>query len=115
MTITTADLGSASLQRPTSSQRVTTGLTLPGGGDSVRESFSMTREMMESAAGLFEQYSRSAGRSVSFQVVGGSAKFLIKVTNPESGELVRQIPSDEVLRLMKFFETRGSVMVDQSA
>lgn len=81
----------------------------------IQENFVMSRHLMESVADLFEEYSRSAGRALSFEVIGGSAKYMIEVFNPDSGERIRQIPQEEIVRLMKYFQMQNSLIVSQEA
>jgi flagellar protein FlaG len=39
----------------------------------------------------------------------------VKIINPSSGEVIRTLPSDELLRIARSFEQLGNVMVDQKA
>lgn len=49
-------------------------------------------------------YVQQVGREIRFSVHEGSGKMVIKVTNSETHELIRQIPSDELLALAEFLE-----------
>ena len=39
----------------------------------------------------------------------------IKIINPSSGEVIRTLPSEELLRIARSFDQLGNVMVDQKA
>ncbi len=45
-----------------------------------------------------EKYVRSVGRSLQFRVDEDSGRVVVSVRDPSTGELIRQIPSEEALR-----------------
>jgi flagellar protein FlaG len=49
-------------------------------------------------------YVQQVGREIRFSVHEGSGRTVIKVMNSETQELIRQIPSDELLALAEFLE-----------
>lgn len=82
---------------------------------SVKEGLLASQELMQTAAKIFSDYLRSNNSSLTFEPVTGSAGYVLRVSDSQTGQVIRQVPSDEVLRLMRYFHARGSVMVDQSA
>jgi hypothetical protein len=40
---------------------------------------------------------------------------VVQIVDPSSGEVIRTLPSEELLRLARTFETLGNVMVNQRA
>lgn len=79
-------------------------------------STSASRELMESAAKVFSQFLQASGRDVGLSVDADSGSYVIRVTDSQSGNLVRQIPTEEALALMRYFNLNGSsVLVSQRA
>ena len=39
----------------------------------------------------------------------------VQIVNPATGEVIRTLPSDELMRIARSFEQLGSVMVNQKA
>lgn len=71
------------------------GIAVPGpvqSGDSGAAS-------VEKAAARMEEYARSIGRSLQFRVDENSGRVVVSVRDPSTGELIRQIPSEDALRV----------------
>jgi flagellar protein FlaG len=73
-----------------------------------------TRETVAKAAEQMQQFVSSMGRNLNFSVDAESGYHVVRVTNPETGEVVRQLPSDEMLRLSHSL-TQISALVNQKA
>jgi flagellar protein FlaG len=58
-------------------------------------------EATKAAAQQIESYLRSVGRSLDFRIDESTGRTVVTVTDAETGELVRQIPSEELLRLAR--------------
>ena len=71
------------------------GIAVPG---SV-QSENLDTASVEKAAAQMEQYARSAGRSLQFRVDQDSGRVVVSVRDPDTGELIRQIPSESALRI----------------
>lgn len=54
---------------------------------------------IENAVAEISEFVLANNRQLNFSVDEGSDKPVVKVTDAESGEIIRQIPSEEVLRL----------------
>lgn len=54
---------------------------------------------IESALGEVSEFVQSQNRNLNFSYNEDSNQSVVKVTDSETGELIRQIPSEEVLRL----------------
>ena len=71
------------------------GIAVPGpvqSGDNAAAS-------VEKAAARMEAYARSIGRSLQFRVDENSGRVVVSVRDPSTGELIRQIPSEDALRI----------------
>lgn len=64
---------------------------------------------VQQAAERIQQYLRESRRELSFAVDGESGRVVVTVTDPNTGELVRQIPSEEALRIARHL---SSALVD---
>ena len=56
-------------------------------------------EQIENTVSILNEFVQTNSRQLKFSVDEGSNKQVVKVTDSESGEIIRQIPSEEVLRL----------------
>ena len=61
-------------------------------------------EAVQRAVESIAQYAESLGRSLAIDVDERSGDFVVKVQNATTDELVRQIPSEEVLRIAAAIE-----------
>ena len=57
-----------------------------------------TQEIRAAVEGLSD-FASTTNRQLNFSIDEGSDKQVVKVTDAESGEVIRQIPSEEILRL----------------
>jgi len=73
-----------------------------------------TRESVAQAAEQMQQFVSSMGRNLNFSIDSESGYHIVRVTNPATGELVRQMPSEEMLRLSHSL-TQISALVNQKA
>lgn len=60
-----------------------------------------SREAVHAAAQRLEAYLRSVGRELRFQIDDESGQIVVSVLDAETGERIRQIPSEELLRLAR--------------
>jgi flagellar protein FlaG len=73
-----------------------------------------TRETVARAAEQMQKFVSSMGRNLNFSIDGDTGYHIVRVTNPETGEVVRQLPSEEMLRLAHSL-TQISALVNQKA
>ncbi|MFQ3190963.1 MAG: flagellar protein FlaG [Paraglaciecola sp.] len=59
----------------------------------------VSAKQIENAVRELNEFVQSNNRQLAFSVDEGSNKQVVKVTDSESGKIIRQIPSEEVLRL----------------
>ena len=63
-----------------------------------------------------ESFVQSMGRNLSFSVDGTTGYQVVRVTNPQTGEVVRQLPSEELLKIAESMQQTGnSGLVNQKA
>lgn len=108
--------------------------TVPAGFDSPRSSNAVSPQsavasgQLEQAAGQqdssvpldkavasMSSFIQSVQRNLDFSVDDTSGEVVIKVVDTESGRLVRQIPSEEALRLSEKLEELRSLMFETRA
>jgi flagellar protein FlaG len=58
-----------------------------------------SREQVEDAVATIQEFVQSVRRSINFSVDDGSGYVVVKVTDAGSGDVIRQIPSEDALRL----------------
>ncbi|MGB4073095.1 flagellar protein FlaG [Pseudomonas sp.] len=66
----------------------------PAGSDSPA-----SREEVEAAVATIQDFVQSVRRSLNFSLEEGSGRVVVKVTDAGSGDVIRQIPSEEALQL----------------
>jgi flagellar protein FlaG len=74
-----------------------------------------TREVVAKAAADLQQFVQSMGRNLSFSVDESTGYHVVRVVNPNTGELVRQLPSEELLKISRDFQRLNNVLVSQRA
>jgi flagellar protein FlaG len=73
-----------------------------------------TRETVARAAEQMQKFVSSMGRNLNFSIDGETGHHIVRVTNPATGEVIRQLPSEEMLRLAHSL-TQISALVNQKA
>ena len=74
-----------------------------------------TREVVAKAAADLQNFVQSMGRNLSFSVDETTGYHVVRVVNPNTGELVRQLPSEELLKISRDFERLNNALVSQRA
>jgi flagellar protein FlaG len=82
---------------------------------SVKEFSQDVKQAAEKAMLDIEHFISSQARSVRISKDTSSGHMVVQLVDPSSGEVIRTLPSEELLRLARTFETLGNVMVNQRA
>ncbi len=59
----------------------------------------VSKEQLEGAVATIQDFVQSVQRSLNFAVDESSGQVVVKVTDADSGDVIRQIPSEEALNL----------------
>jgi flagellar protein FlaG len=81
----------------------------------VRESSQEVRDAAESAMKDIQHFISSQARSVRISTDETSGHMIVQLVDPDTGEVIRTLPSEELLRLARSFEMLGNKMVHQVA
>jgi len=81
----------------------------------INEVLAPTREAIEKIAADLQKFVQSMGRDLSFSVDQTTGYHVVRVINPSTGELVRQLPSDELLKIARDFERLYNALVSLRA
>lgn len=81
----------ASLSAVASEQKVTQA--------DISQAKSISRDKVEEAVATIQGFVQSARRNIDFSVDEASGHVVVKVTDSSSGDVIRQIPSEEALHL----------------
>ena len=68
---------------------------------------------VEQIAERLESYIRSVSRSLEFKVDANSGRTIISVLDAETGDLIRQIPNEEVMRFAELAEEQTVVLLNE--
>jgi flagellar protein FlaG len=74
-----------------------------------------SREVIAKAAEQIQGFVKEMGRSLSFSIDETTGYNVVKVVNPETQEVIRQLPSEELLKIARNMEIWNSVLVNQKA
>jgi len=81
----------------------------------VRESSQEVRDAAETAMKDIQHFISSQARSVRISKDETSGHMIVQLVDPGTGEVIRTLPSEELLRLARSFEMLGNKMVHQVA
>jgi len=81
----------------------------------VGKSSQPTKEVVAKAAEQLQSFVKSMGRNLSFSVDQETGYQVVRVINPETNEVVRQLPSEELLRIAKSMSILQNGLVSQKA
>ncbi|MDH4612122.1 flagellar protein FlaG [Pseudomonas sp. BN102] len=70
---------------------------------------------VEAALSNIQDFVQHIQRNLSFALDESSGRVVVKVTDAESGELIRQIPSEEVLKLAESLSEARSLLFQAEA
>ena len=76
-----------------------------GGKEASREDIDRMMKMLETAAG-------SVDRRLSFEYSEKTKRLIMRVTDPDTNEVVRQIPSKEMIRLLENIHDMIGMFID---
>lgn len=89
------------------------GKTLPAGGQN--QPPAPTRDQVQQAAQQIQSYLNDSRREFQIQVDDDSGRTVVRVINPATHELIRQIPSEEVLTLSRALSAGGGLLISDLA
>ena len=69
---------------------------------------------LEDAVSVLNKQMEHTGTSLSFSVDEALGRSIVKVVNKDSGELVRQIPGEDVVRVARSIESLKGVLYNKS-
>lgn len=71
-------------------------------------------EKINRIAELMDKYVRSIQTDIQIQVHGATGKIMVKVISEETGKVIREIPSKELLDLAVRMEEMSGILFDQN-
>lgn len=74
-----------------------------------------SRQQVEAAVASIQDAVQSVRRNVNFSLEDGSGRIVVKVTDATSGDTIRQMPSEEALRLAENLEEVRSLLFKAEA
>ncbi|MND30695.1 flagellar protein FlaG [compost metagenome] len=73
------------------------------------------REPVEAAASSIQEFVQTIRRNLNFNVDDRSGRVVVQVTDSESGEVIRQIPSEDALKLAESLSEMRSLLFKAEA
>jgi flagellar protein FlaG len=71
--------------------------------------------VMQAAAQQIQGYLKDSGRNLNVTLDESTGKYVARVVNPETGEVVRSLPSEETLRIARNIDQMRGMLVNQRA
>lgn len=68
---------------------------------------------IESVTRQIDTFLRSTNRALQFRVDNASGRMVVSVTDAETGEVIRQVPGEEALRLAERIEAQIGALLDE--
>ena len=93
------------------------GRVLPATGKSLPDTSKAeaSPERVQEALSRIQSYLSASQRELQISVDEGSGRTVVRVVNPETQEVIRQIPTEEVLKLAASLSaTGGGILSDQA-
>ena len=81
----------------------------------IKESSQEVRDAAETAMKDIQHFISSQASSVRISKDDASGHMVVQLVDPDTGEVIRTLPSEELLRLARSFEMLGNKMVHQVA
>jgi flagellar protein FlaG len=81
----------------------------------VKEASQEVRDAADTAMKDIQHFISSQARSVRISKDETSGHMIVQLVDPDTGEVIRTLPSEELLRLARSFEMLGNKMVHQVA
>jgi flagellar protein FlaG len=70
---------------------------------------------IESVTRQIDSFLRSMNKSLQFRLDESSGRMIVSICDAETGEVIRQVPGEEALRIAQDLENRLSGMLDEKA
>lgn len=68
---------------------------------------------MESVTRQIDSFLRSMNKSLQFRLDESTGRMIVSICDSETGEVIRQVPGEEALRIAQSLESRLSGMLDE--
>jgi len=81
----------------------------------VNQTSQVTRETIAHAAQQIQSFVQSMGRNLNFYIDQTTGYHVVRVVNPETNEVVRQLPSEELLKIAQNMASLKNALVSQRA
>jgi flagellar protein FlaG len=86
------------------------GNALPSGGQSAPPAAALEPADLSRAVATLNRFLADSQRSFRFQVDDATGDTIVRIVNPETGEVVRQIPSEDVLAAAHALRNSGNLV-----
>lgn len=113
-TINTSTLAAASAQAAGRSPPTTAPSTPPAVEKPVSQT-AVTRDQLQRAVDATNEFVQPINSAINFSVDKDSGEMIVKVTDKETKEVIRQIPSEEMLAVAQALDKLQGLLIKQKA
>jgi flagellar protein FlaG len=89
------------------------GKPAPAAGNALPHVAPVPVEDVHRSAGQIDDFLKRAGHKLTISVDQVSGRYVVQVRDPVTGDLIRQIPSDEALRIARNLDSEGAVLISE--
>ena len=89
------------------------GKTHPAAGNLVPHAAPAPVQDVHKSAGQIDDFLKRSGHQLAITVDQSSGRIVVQVRDPVTGDLIRQIPSDEALRIARSLEVEGAALISE--
>jgi flagellar protein FlaG len=86
----------------------------PAGRAAAGTSAEQARRQAEAIAKQLQEFVRSTARDLEFRVDEATGRAVVAVRNSSTGELIRQMPSEEALRILQHLNVGQPTVLDRT-
>ena len=84
-------------------------------GKDLPPSVTDARTRLHLAVESIDRYLREAGTQLSFSIDEVTGRTVVSIRDPATGKLIRQVPSEDALRIARHLHARGATLVRELA
>lgn len=107
------DLKQTEAEKPAEAAAVRKDQVDPGSAAKKRQVAAQDKKRVEAAAQQLNDFMKRNSIQLKFSVDGDTKEIVVKVVQKQTGKVIRQIPSEEALKIEKAFDSRQGLLVKE--
>jgi flagellar protein FlaG len=109
------NLDQAEAEKPAKAVSAPKGQVEPGAAAKKKQVSSQDKKRVEAATQQLNDFMKRNSIQLKFSVDGDTKEIVVRVVQKQTGKVIRQIPSEEALKIEKAFDSRRGLLVKEKA